>query len=789
MDIDYNNINTLIKILYEFVYSPNKDTYKNYLFEEIDINLIELSELIKNNFNYDSILKNKVNVIDTFTTNALTTNALTTDSLNSDALKTTALTTTDSNIKKMITTIDLCKDKSSVIAVFQKHGNNNKDTVKLIDIYYELLLQHVISSFVIVNKIPFYLLNICNFNISYKQFEKYDNIKNLLVKNFDLTDYEDRNSLFCISLYENYFDSLTLVKYLQSDLSNDELTNIIFQVLFSYAYLSFKLNNFRHNDFSIHSFIINKLPKTTIYNISIGDNNFTLKTDIVCKLFNFRKSQIDGLKNIYNYTMNSSYDIYYFLKSIYDFTYKNKKNYDKIKIIISNIIPFKFVDMELMDEELFMNKYVDTIIPLQILLKNNFFTKFINMKDNISRNIIDNNSPTEPTNNNRRLLAKKESGSKTKPKSIPKKSTSKKSKSKSKKSKSKLSRLLSGDGEEEKEEEEVKEEEEEVEEVEEEEEVEVEVEEEEEEEEKEEKKKKHVTKKEVEEEEEVETDSESIDDIGGTDNEDNLKFEIKNLKKQLLLKEMKLNKKDGKIKRVHNKKIFKSLKNIITSNNNGEDSLTTLSLGGATDINQNQNQNQNQFISTGNPKMDMILKNIDSNKLIPILPEMEGMFNENDKLNNSNQQLNNTNQQLNNTSQQLNNTSQQLNNTSQQEYGNMGTQMMPMQQVNLAELSNNPNLGSAVMNLKNNTSSHINGLGNAMGTLGAMNQGAINHGAMNHRAMNQGVMGNLGAMNQGVMGNLGAMNQGVMGNLGAMNGGNKNKYILIKKQNFFLTKK
>ena len=50
MDIDYNNITTLIKILYEFVYSPNKDTYKNYLFEEIDINLIELSELIKNSF-------------------------------------------------------------------------------------------------------------------------------------------------------------------------------------------------------------------------------------------------------------------------------------------------------------------------------------------------------------------------------------------------------------------------------------------------------------------------------------------------------------------------------------------------------------------------------------------------------------------------------------------------------------------------------------------------------------------------------------------------------------------
>ena len=47
-----------------------------------------------------------------------------------------------------------------------------------------------------------------------------------------MIDYNDKNSLFCVSLYENYFKTVPLVEYLKQELSMDVLTNIVFQTLF-----------------------------------------------------------------------------------------------------------------------------------------------------------------------------------------------------------------------------------------------------------------------------------------------------------------------------------------------------------------------------------------------------------------------------------------------------------------------------------------------------------------------------------------------------------------------------
>ena len=354
MDIDYNNINTLVKLLYEFVYSSQKDTYKKYMFEGLDITDIELGELIKkdkfddkkdkkdkkddndNDVNIDikSVLKNKI-----------------------------AHISTTEDKKKVISNIFINSCKTDVIAIFQKHDKKNKDTVNLIDIYYELLMQQIISSYVIVDKIPFYILNICNFNIPYKQIKDYEDVSKIITKNFDIYDHNDKSSLFCVSLYENYFKTVPLIEYLKQELPIDVLSNIVFQVLFSYAYLLFKLNDFKHNDFSIYSFFITTMPKMQVYNLSISDVDFVLKTDYVCKLFNFRKSQMDGFKNVnegtfadddlrdeskntdYSYSNSVNYDLYYFFKTLYDFTYKNKKNFEKIKTIISNIIPINIINV------------------------------------------------------------------------------------------------------------------------------------------------------------------------------------------------------------------------------------------------------------------------------------------------------------------------------------------------------------------------------------------------------------------------------------------------------------
>ena len=69
---------------------------------------------------------------------------------------------------------------------------------------------------------------------------------------------------------------------------------------------------------------------------------------------------------------NSYYDIYYFFKSIYDFSYKTKKNLEKIKVIISNFISIELIEKNILEEQIFLDQYIYTIIPLQILSKNNF---------------------------------------------------------------------------------------------------------------------------------------------------------------------------------------------------------------------------------------------------------------------------------------------------------------------------------------------------------------------------------------------------------------------------------
>ena len=170
-------------------------------------------------------------------------------------------------------------------------------------------------------------------------------------------------------------------------MSDKEIADIIFQVLFSHAYLNYKLGNFRHNTFTIDSFLIAKLEIPQSFNLVLGDLKFNLNdTKYICKLFNFRNSVFDKYSNIYKCIIdNPSYDIYMFYKSLYDYTKKINKNFDKIKIIISNFIPITILEENFLPENNFINKYSQSIVPSQILTKNNFFSSFINM--NIKNNL------------------------------------------------------------------------------------------------------------------------------------------------------------------------------------------------------------------------------------------------------------------------------------------------------------------------------------------------------------------------------------------------------------------
>ena len=360
MSINYNNIVELLELIYNFVYKPDNDILENFMYKRLEPSNITMNDLIKSaDFEYHYIL-----------------NTSSPDELPLEIIDSII----DSSGNKKVLIKKYLK-KKAILMIIQKDEKNLVGTTSLIDIYYELFMNQIISEFIINDKIPFYLINICNFNIKYDKLITISDFRNLAIKEYKLIDPSDSDINFCVSLYEHFDQYISLKELLTHNLSDIEIANILFQVLFSHAFLNFKLGNFRHNTFTIDSFLVAKMEIPQTFNLILGDLKFKLNnTKYICKLFNFRNSMFDKYNNIYKCIIdNPSYDIYMFLKSLYDYTNKINTNFDKIKIIISNFITITILEENLLPENNFINKYQQSIIPSQILAKNNFFSSFINM--------------------------------------------------------------------------------------------------------------------------------------------------------------------------------------------------------------------------------------------------------------------------------------------------------------------------------------------------------------------------------------------------------------------------
>ena len=164
---------------------------------------------------------------------------------------------------------------------------------------------------------------------------------------------------------------------LTSKLTEYELLNILFQVLFAYSHFIYKIGSFRHNNFNIDCFLVEKLLEPVTLYLKSGDHLFKLKTSFICKLFDYRKAQIYLISNDIECDIdNPSYDIYTFLVSLYNF---NNINNNKIKIIINELISEDIIKKNIKNENIFIKEYNGTILPNQLLIENNLFTRFIYM--------------------------------------------------------------------------------------------------------------------------------------------------------------------------------------------------------------------------------------------------------------------------------------------------------------------------------------------------------------------------------------------------------------------------
>ena len=299
MSINYNSIKDLVKLLYNFVYGKNKDTYQNYTYEKLNPESITLNELIKYNVDYQVILSNAFGEKENFKVIASLFGGL---------------------VKKLVLK-KYFKDFPLTV-VIQQHNSKYTDTLSIVDIYYELFVNQLISELVIIDNIPFYLLNICNFNLDYLQIKDNSDFNSLLIKEFEILDQTDLNKKFCFSIYEHYNSYRTLADLLLEELDHDDLYNLFFQVFFSHAYMNYKFGSFRHGSFNIYSFMISNEEHEQL-KLHIGDKKFVLKNlKFICKLFNYRRTEIKGFKNStvnYSDIENPTYDVYIFFKSLYDF--------------------------------------------------------------------------------------------------------------------------------------------------------------------------------------------------------------------------------------------------------------------------------------------------------------------------------------------------------------------------------------------------------------------------------------------------------------------------------------
>jgi hypothetical protein len=162
MSIDYNNTIELINILHKFIYEPDKldkldktDKTDQYLYMLLKPENINMNTIIKDSsFEYQYILNSSLEKKENFKIMTIINN----DYENNNDIK----------YKKVV--LKKYFKSHPLTLVIQKHQNKYEETLNMIDIYFELLMNQLISEYIINDKIPFYLVNICNFNIQFKEF-------------------------------------------------------------------------------------------------------------------------------------------------------------------------------------------------------------------------------------------------------------------------------------------------------------------------------------------------------------------------------------------------------------------------------------------------------------------------------------------------------------------------------------------------------------------------------------------------------------------------------------------
>lgn len=361
----YNNLDYLLKIYYEFIYS--KKNRNKYFMKPIDKSNIKLIDLKKDeNFDYEYIFDKDFEI--TF------------DGFQNDKL---VFTRKGKNYNCNLS-----------FGYFSSDSNDNMNT----GVLYNMGMMYMVSDIIVNERFRHSIAPLMLFKIDYKDIKSYIPDFEKYQEKYQVN--EKGKDMYCL-ITEKYFKMTTLDNFLFSNkknISNSFFSVLLFQIIFYLYKMQQRFKDFRHNNLNLKAIkVYVKKPNDLNISYKINGNIYILPNlgfDIKVSDYEYSNTS-DYIKNTKsNDDENSYFDLFTIINHIVNFF--EKYNIDipiETKKFMEEIVPIKYrLKKGELNIKIIPNFYEDMeknkTIPIMILTKNKYFEKFI-------QNNIDSISPIE----------------------------------------------------------------------------------------------------------------------------------------------------------------------------------------------------------------------------------------------------------------------------------------------------------------------------------------------------------------------------------------------------------
>jgi hypothetical protein len=373
-EINYNNINYLINLLYDHIYDNNSSRCTKYdKITKKDINLLNIKK--SNTFDYtDLVFNDEIKFIGKFVYKCF--------------------------YKKYLPS----KYSATIrIGTYNKNNDDIDDLTRPENV--DKVMMYLLSYLVLSKKTQHILLPVLNFDLPINEIKKNDKIYPHIEKCSNLVDNNKIHNTLSVQVTEHFFKSKFLHPFIES--TNFQLIHwkqLFFQILYTLAQIQDLYPSFRHNNLTtntIELYIKKESDKTKIYNIK--NTNFNVpSSDFDIKFAHFNRSCINNLvenkfvdrhNNLSN-KENKYFDVHYFFNTLIGFKsdkyIKNLMDLKEITDFLDRILPEQLRSSSNKLNDFYLNTELynnmsntdkKKLEPLYILLNDPLFNDFKEIYD------------------------------------------------------------------------------------------------------------------------------------------------------------------------------------------------------------------------------------------------------------------------------------------------------------------------------------------------------------------------------------------------------------------------